>query len=68
MTFPLLSAFVTVKAPLAYSFCASMMMSAESVGDAVESGMPSNWRKDFGAIAMTNEEMCWFEVFVEERQ
>lgn len=50
MTLPLCTAFVTVSAPDAYSFCASMMMSAESDVDAVPAGMPSRSRKDDGAI------------------
>jgi hypothetical protein len=46
MTFPLAVALVTVKAPEAYSFWASMMTSAESVDDAVLAGMPKMERKD----------------------
>jgi hypothetical protein len=46
MTFPLAAALVTVKAPDAYSFWASMMISAESDGDAVLAGMPKIDRKD----------------------
>ena len=41
---------MVLRAPEAYSFCASMMMSVESVGVAVEGGTPMRSRKDLGAI------------------
>lgn len=50
MAAPLDAALVTFRMPLAYSFCASMIMRAESEGDAVLGGMPRSWRKDFVAM------------------
>jgi len=47
MTFPLDEALVTASAPDAYSFCASMMSSAESEVEAVLGGTPRRSRKDF---------------------
>jgi len=52
MTAPLAAALVTVSAPLAYSFWASIMRSAESGGLAVELGIARCSRKDLGAIVV----------------
>lgn len=42
------STLTVLSFPVAYSFCASMMMSVLSVGVAVESGVPIRARKDWG--------------------
>lgn len=48
-----LATFETFNLPKAYSFCASMMMSAESLGEAVELGTPRmSARKDTGPEAI----------------
>lgn len=52
MTLPLASALVTLRAPDAYSFCASIMIRAESEGEAVLAGMPRRERKDVAIVKM----------------